>query len=544
VTHSQGGLIVQRFLSWMLLEGRGRDLAWIRLIVMLACPNEGSEYLRSIRAVAGFGRHPQAKALRVLDTDVGEARRIVLRQIINAPVLDERNCRIPFYVYSGDSDNVVSRESAQSVFPRNGVLPGDHFSILNPDAPGNLTLPVLKRHLLGKIGERAAAPSRSGAATESSLSQEKVGTQSEMIATLTFDDPWMRYADVDHEQLFGIDNILERLGRLVVNDNGDWIISIFGEGGAGKTTLAYEMVKCYAASAGFDRVAWVSAKFSHMRALGRLEQSRHTAISWHDLLLDISRQLGLDIELNPARIEDRLAAALRILDPADRCLIVIDNLETLADAERAVAYLARSSVLKPHKVVITTRNSTEKLSSLVREVVWHGLENRPAREFARYLAADVPNFNLTAHDFDQVFAASVGIPLLIKMIVRLAVVEARPVAEVVGQLKDPKGELGERVGHYLYEQSMNALAAKVGYEAAAGLINVFCSRVSGESFSREEFYELSLIEDRETFERARIVARDLALVRALDGNSRFTVHPLLREFVCGDGDSAGDLELL
>jgi hypothetical protein len=151
VTHSQGGLILQRFLAWMLSEGRGRDLARIRLIVMLACPNEGSEYFRSIRATMGFGSHPQAKALRVLDTDVSEARRIVLRQIINATVLDERHCPIPFYVYSGASDNVVRRESAQSVFPNTGVLPGDHFTILDPDDPGSLTLPVLKLFLPGRV---------------------------------------------------------------------------------------------------------------------------------------------------------------------------------------------------------------------------------------------------------------------------------------------------------------------------------------------------------------------------------------------------------
>jgi hypothetical protein len=66
-------------------------------------------------------------------------------------------------------------------------------------------------------------------------------------------------------------------------------------------------------------------------------------------------------------------------------------------------------------------------------------------------------------------------------------------------------------------------------------MNVFCGRASGESFTRAEFYELSLIKDWEVFERARIVARDLALIRALDGNSRFTVHPLLREFVCNAG---------
>lgn len=35
VTHSQGGLILQRFLAWMLTRGRGRALARISSIVML-----------------------------------------------------------------------------------------------------------------------------------------------------------------------------------------------------------------------------------------------------------------------------------------------------------------------------------------------------------------------------------------------------------------------------------------------------------------------------------------------------------------------------
>lgn len=50
-THSQGGLILQRFLARMTDQGRARELRRIRSIVMLACPNGGSEYLRSIRRV-------------------------------------------------------------------------------------------------------------------------------------------------------------------------------------------------------------------------------------------------------------------------------------------------------------------------------------------------------------------------------------------------------------------------------------------------------------------------------------------------------------
>jgi hypothetical protein len=156
VTHSQGGLILQRYLAWMLVEGRGRELSPIQLIVMLSCPNEGSEYLRSIRAVVGFGHHPQAAQLRVLDREVGEARRVVLRQVVNATTVNDRHCPIPLFVYSGRTDNVVLRESAQSVFPNAEVLPGDHFSILDPAAPGHLTIPEIKRHLLQTFGPAEA----------------------------------------------------------------------------------------------------------------------------------------------------------------------------------------------------------------------------------------------------------------------------------------------------------------------------------------------------------------------------------------------------
>ena len=70
---------------------------------------------------------------------------------MNASSLDDRHCPIPIYVYSGRTDNIVIRQSAQSAFPYAEVLPGDHFSILVPDSPGSLTVPTLKRHILNAI---------------------------------------------------------------------------------------------------------------------------------------------------------------------------------------------------------------------------------------------------------------------------------------------------------------------------------------------------------------------------------------------------------
>jgi pimeloyl-ACP methyl ester carboxylesterase len=148
VTHSQGGLILQRFLAWMLNDGQGRRLARIRTIVLLACPNEGSEYLRSIRSAAGFKRHPQARDLEVFSADVAAARRTVLNQVVHASNVNDRECPIRIHAYAGRTDRVVSRVPAQSSFPNAATLPGDHFSIIDPDASGSLTVATLKQHLL------------------------------------------------------------------------------------------------------------------------------------------------------------------------------------------------------------------------------------------------------------------------------------------------------------------------------------------------------------------------------------------------------------
>ena len=160
ITHSQGGLILQRFLTWMLREGRGQELARIRAIVMLACPNGGSEYLQSVRHVLGYGRHAQAGSLEVLNRQVADTQRTVLQRIVNATDIDDHQCRIPFHVYAGNTDKVVTAASAQGAFPGASTLAGDHFSILDPAASGNRTAETVKHHLLTDLAAGPAQPTR------------------------------------------------------------------------------------------------------------------------------------------------------------------------------------------------------------------------------------------------------------------------------------------------------------------------------------------------------------------------------------------------
>jgi pimeloyl-ACP methyl ester carboxylesterase len=159
VTHSQGGLILQRFLAWMINEGRAQELARVRTIVMLACPNGGSQYLASVRHALGYGRHPQAADLEILSKQVADTQRAVLARIVHASGVDDHHCRIPFHVYAAGSDAIVSAASAQAAFPGAGTLAGNHFTILDPAAPGNRTADVIKAHILTDLGKRPPRPS-------------------------------------------------------------------------------------------------------------------------------------------------------------------------------------------------------------------------------------------------------------------------------------------------------------------------------------------------------------------------------------------------
>ncbi|WP_328506440.1 alpha/beta fold hydrolase [Streptomyces sp. NBC_00391] len=147
VAHSQGGLVVQRYLSRMIAQGKGQELARIGGVVLFACPNDGSSFALSLRT-SWLQRNPQEGELRPLADQVKDAQRTVINQIVNATTTGPSTCRIPFWVYGGTEDKVVVRASAQGSFPEVAMLPGDHFSIIEPESHQGDAYLVLREHLL------------------------------------------------------------------------------------------------------------------------------------------------------------------------------------------------------------------------------------------------------------------------------------------------------------------------------------------------------------------------------------------------------------
>ncbi|MCF3119097.1 hypothetical protein IPZ68_05150 [Streptomyces arenae] len=182
IAHSQGGLIVQRCLARMLAEGRGRDLARIGRVVLLACPNNGSEFLLSLRR-RFFGRsHPQESRLRPYDEQITDTQATVLHDIVKAHEVTDRTCPIPFKAYVAESDNIVKAASARSVFRDVGTLRGGHSTVARPDSAGHPTYRTLRRLILetadtdppGRPGRIPAAPIRDAALDATALGVHRV----------------------------------------------------------------------------------------------------------------------------------------------------------------------------------------------------------------------------------------------------------------------------------------------------------------------------------------------------------------------------------
>jgi len=177
VSHSQGGLIVQRYLARALADGRGRELARIKRLVMFACPNAGSDLLLSLRKRMAFTMSRQERELRPLVDSVTETQRRVLSNVVYAARVTDDHCPIPIACYAGEEDNVVVQSSATSVFPLAGVVPGDHFSIIRPDSSRHRSFATLKANLLLALSTGPDTTSAESAVTEAGSGADEFYTE-------------------------------------------------------------------------------------------------------------------------------------------------------------------------------------------------------------------------------------------------------------------------------------------------------------------------------------------------------------------------------
>lgn len=356
---------------------------------------------------------------------------------------------------------------------------------------------------------------------------------------------WQRAAYVNHDQLIGADNLVELIAGSLDNAPLDRVTSVVGDGGIGKTAVAYEAVRAATASGRFTRVAWVSAFNPHEDDPQPVPVSSGPTY-WVDILKEIGDQLDFDLGLSRALWRNEFENRLAALPDGEQVLIVVDNLETLPDTADAVLQLQALGVRAPHQLLVTTRWELQQNLSRVVEFRVRPLKVEDALHLVRHLGADDPGLR-QADDrlLTPVLDATEGNPFLIKLIVQQYLSSHRPLDRVMDELRrvrsDQEGldNLASRVRTYLYTNSLLELEHRHGEEYADALLAAFCIKGRGDAFDYDELADVSGIDDADAFASVLTTACQLSLVTSFGDVSagvlgrRYTIHSLLYDFTCG-----------
>ncbi|GIK56023.1 MAG: hypothetical protein HND44_03870 [Chloroflexi bacterium] len=161
----------------------------------------------------------------------------------------------------------------------------------------------------------------------------------------------------DYAHLFGVETLLNRLLEWAVAAESLPFFSIEGIGGIGKTTIARAAAHQMAKRGGWADVLWVSARQYNLDVEhGRLQPTTRAAQTFADIALHLSEQLGqLHLAGLPAEVKlERLQPILK----ANPHLVIIDNLETLADVDMLIPRL--EPLADPTRFLLTSRHTMSR----------------------------------------------------------------------------------------------------------------------------------------------------------------------------------------
>ncbi len=162
---------------------------------------------------------------------------------------------------------------------------------------------------------------------------------------------------------FGRDAELESIKDAISPDARTWGALIDGPGGIGKTALAVRAGH-EAPAADFAIKIFLSAKVRELTPAGEQPLEDFMLPNYMALLAELARELG---EADIARCDpaERANAVRRAL-AGRRALIVIDNLETLVDAERMQVFQFLGRLPEGNKAIVTSRRRSDVDARIIR----------------------------------------------------------------------------------------------------------------------------------------------------------------------------------
>ncbi|MCB0171435.1 MAG: hypothetical protein KDI62_08900 [Anaerolineae bacterium] len=285
------------------------------------------------------------------------------------------------------------------------------------------------------------------ALTEIALTHE---TQARSYLISRLDD---RLDTPSYQQLYGLDELLVRLGQILCDRSDIRLFCLTGIGGIGKTSLADALARQTIANGCFEEVAWISARQQWFAPWGEIQETGQPALTRQELLVALNQQLS-EAPV-PPRPADELLTALKGRLRSRSHLIILDNLETAADYQEIwpllyelsqLAWILLTSRVAVHEQPYLHLTNLTELTPTDAEA----LIRDEARRRGITALAEAPPEPIT-----QIYDIAGGNPLALKLII--GQVHLRSLSTILTDFKEARGQKVEALYEFIYHQAWQLL---------------------------------------------------------------------------------------
>lgn len=328
-----------------------------------------------------------------------------------------------------------------------------------------------------------------------------------------------------YDRLFGVEAQLAALRDVLLAPDGPRLVAIEGIGGIGKTALAHRLVHDLAQhEQAFADFGWVSAQQRFLQPAEGLRPVDTPALTEQALIEALVTQLltgGAGVApVAPDRALQALEARLR----AAPHLIVVDNLETVADVESLLPTLTR--LAGPSKFLLTSREVFQGQAGLYHFTAPE-LSEAAALDLVRHEAQlnNLPHVaGASERQLQPIYATVGGNPLALRLVT--GQLQILPLPQVLENLREARGRRTEELYNYIYWTAWRRLPA-VAQEVLT-LLPLFAQ----EGVDLAALRRVSDLPDDELVDALAYLAK-LSLVN-LSGDlqtRRYSIHRLTESFL-------------
>ncbi|MCX7707370.1 MAG: NB-ARC domain-containing protein [Anaerolineae bacterium] len=337
-----------------------------------------------------------------------------------------------------------------------------------------------------------------------------------------------RLPPATYDRLFGVEAHLRALRSLLFAPDGPDLVSIEGLGGIGKTALAHRLLRDMAQYGGpFADFGWVSAQqrfFVPAEGIRTRQEPALTADALVEALVtqlmagEVARAPG-----TPAKALSALEARLRQIPH----LIVVDNLETVADVESLLPLLAR--LAGPTRFLLTSRETFHEQAGVYHFPVPE-LDEGAALELVRH-EARLHNLPHVAEADDDalrpIYATVGGNPLALQLVT--GQLQILPLSQVLDDLRQARGRRAEELYNFIYWHAWHRLPASA---QEVLLLMPHFAHTGADLSALQRICDL----DRETLTDALTYLVRLSLVNVSGDlqTRRYSIHRLTESFLLNE----------